>query len=113
MRTGPSNARPASVRESREMGPWVALCEDVRQELGEPPWRSVRRTPSALDPMTPRSAPLLADAILAIDVRGAARWLRALFGRAGAIGSPAATLHGERLTEEHVVPLVSAAVNED
>jgi FdhE protein len=113
MRKIPSNARPASVRESLEMGPWVALCEEVRQELGEPPWGSVSRTPVPLDSMKPRSAPLLADAILAIDVRGAARWLRALFGRAGAIGSPAATLHGERLTEEHVVPLLSAVVNED
>jgi FdhE protein len=102
-------AREASVRRSPELQPWVALCEEGRRALGDPPWGSVTRGPAPLAD----GAPLLADAVLAVDVGRAAPWLRDLFARAAAAGGPGATLRPERLSDEQAVALLGAAVAED
>jgi FdhE protein len=104
-----TTARKASVRESPELRPWVALCEEVRRALGEPAWGSVTRGPAPL----PDGAPLLADAVLSVDAGRATPWLRNLFARAVTGVGSAATLRPERLTDEHAVVLLGAAVAED
>ena len=104
-----ATAREASAPESPELRPWVDLCEEVWRALGDPPWGSVTRGPAPLAD----GAPLLADAILSVDVGRAAIWLRDLFARAAAAGGPAATLRPEPLTHERVVALLGAAVAED
>jgi FdhE protein len=109
-----TSVRKESPRESPELRPWVTLCEEVRRALGDPAWGSVTRVPAPLGPAPlADGAPLLADAVLAVDVGRAAPWLRALFARARAAGDSAATLRPERLTDGHAVALLGAAVAED
>ena len=67
-----ATAREASAPESPELRPWVDLCEEVRRALGDPPWGSVTRGPAPLAD----GAPLLADAILSVDVGRAASTAR-------------------------------------
>jgi len=104
-----TTARAASVRESPELRSWVALCEEVRRALDEPPWGSVIRGTAPLGD----ASPLLADAVFSIDLARATAWLRHLFTRAAAAGGPAATLRPERLSEEHVRALLRAAIAEE
>jgi FdhE protein len=110
---GATTPRTASVREFPELQSWVTLCEDVRRALDDPPWGSVTRGPAFLDSSILPGAPSLADAVLAVDVERAARWLRHLFARAAAAGGPGATLRPERLSGEQAVALLGAAVVED
>ena len=91
-----------------ELRVWASLCEDVRQELREPPWGSVIRGP---EPPT-EGAPVLADATLAIDLGRAVSWLRRLVVSAAAAGGPAATIRPGRLSRERALDLLAAAVAE-
>ena len=99
--------RPTGI--SPELRPWVALCEEVRRALGDPVWASATRGPAP----PPEGIPLLADAVLSIDVKRVVPWLGALLERAVEMPGPAQTLRAERFTEDHMVPLLGAAIAED
>lgn len=103
-----TRARPAPAPEFPELQPWLRLYEEVRRGLDAPPWARVTHAAAQAD-----GAPLLADAVIAVDVAPASRLLRELFKRAASAGPPATSLDPARLTDDRALALLDAAVAED
>jgi len=83
-----TRARPAPAPDFPELQPWLRLYEEVRRGLAAPPWARVTHAAAQAD-----DAPLLADAVIAVDVAPASRLLRGLFARAASAGPPATRRH--------------------
>jgi FdhE protein len=103
-----TEARATPTPDSPEMQPWLRLYEEVRRGLDAPPWARVTHAAA-----TAEDAPLLADAVIAVDVAPARRLLRGLFERAASAGPPATSLDPARLTGDRTLTLLGAAVAED
>jgi len=103
-----TRARPAPAPDFPELQPWLRLYEEVRRGLDAPPWARVTHAAAQAD-----GAPLLADAVIAVDVAPASRLLRGLFERAASAGPPATSLDPARLTDDRALALLDAAVAED
>jgi len=103
-----TRARPAPAPDFPELQPWLCLYEEVRRALDAPPWARVTHTAARAD-----DAPLLAEAVIAVDVAPASRLLRGLFERAASAGPPATSLDAARLTDDRALALLDAAVAED
>ena len=103
-----TRARPAPAPDFPEQQPWLRLYEEVRRGLDAPPWARVTHAAARAD-----GTPLLADAVIAVDVAPASRLLRGLFERAASAGPPATSLDPARLTDDRALALLGAAVAED
>ena len=58
-----TRARRVPAPDFPELQPWLHLYEEVRRGLDAPPWARVTRTAARAD-----DAPLLAEAVIAVDV---------------------------------------------